>query len=75
VSDVRWTNRSFPEPQTELDEDGAVTVSGDLDCAVTYTSTGLFGDDAPQEIKDEDTSTYWASVDLSAPSPVVTFNQ
>ncbi|PKT68130.1 hypothetical protein CW362_36595 [Streptomyces populi] len=72
AEDVHWTQQSEPVLETELAEDGAVTVTGDLDFKVSWVSVDNW-DDEKEKQKDTCTDSFSATVDLSGSSPAVTF--
>ncbi|MEU6544096.1 hypothetical protein [Streptomyces sp. NPDC046859] len=71
AEDVVRTQESEPVLQTELAEDGTVSVTGDLDLKVTWTDVG-YGEEGRME--DTCTSSFSATVDLSGASPTVGFD-
>ncbi|MFE5187141.1 hypothetical protein [Streptomyces sp. NPDC056628] len=71
AEDVVWTQESEPVLQTELAEDGTVSVTGDLDLKVTWTDVGY---DQEEKMEDTCTSSFSATVDLSGASPTVAFD-
>ncbi|MFJ7019495.1 hypothetical protein ACIQUW_14195 [Streptomyces sp. NPDC101117] len=72
AEDVVWKQKSEPVLQTELADDGTVSVSGDLDLKVTWTDVGY---DEEEKMEDTCTSSLSATVDLSGTTPSVSFDE
>ncbi|MGX1492576.1 hypothetical protein [Streptomyces tendae] len=72
AEDVKWTQKSEPSLQTELAEDGTVTVSGELDLEVAWTDVSF---DVEEKMEDTCTSSFSATVDLSGTTPSVSFDE
>ncbi|MER6672295.1 zinc ribbon domain-containing protein [Streptomyces sp. NPDC000983] len=72
AEDVRWTQKSEPDVETELAEDGTVTAYGELDFEVRWVAVDTFADTEDKQ-KDTSTGSFTATVDLSGGSPTVTF--